>query len=84
MTVISQQRKEHLKSIVEDVFKRHNFKVNEEETEQILIGRCKEKKDEKCRNVKKLWSLLGFYEYMKGECSCHMQLSQTSSRFGWK
>lgn len=54
MTVISQQRKEHLKSIVKDVFKRHNFKVNEEETEQILIGPCKEKKDEKWRNVKKL------------------------------
>lgn len=54
MTVISQQRKEHLKSIVKDVFKRHNFKVNEEKTEQILIGPCKEKKDEKWRNVKKL------------------------------
>ena len=54
-----EEKKNLLNNIVKDILLEDNLVVNENKTEHTIIVRCKNKIDEKWRNVKKLGSLLG-------------------------
>ena len=57
---------------MKEVFKRHNFKVNEDKTEEALVERYKEKKT-KHGEMLRSWIYDGLLRrYEKGKDNCHM------------
>ena len=54
-----------MKLIFKDTLTERNLKVNEGKTEETLINRTNDKRNEKWRKTKKLGSLLGDYEDLK-------------------
>ena len=61
----SKQKAEVLKLNVKEILAERNLKVNEDKTEETIIKREKEKRNETWRKTRKLGSLLGDYEDMK-------------------